>query len=339
MIGGKRLSWSAAGEMHRERDAALEEMTQDAVDIDADAPWLGPSADIFDYTTISSWIADRECSEIAKCGLDIYFANLLGVETDRAGCLGMLAAIKGGGLDRFWTDSELYHSQGGNSQLAMGLATAIKQIELGLAVLGIDIGGEQVRIECTNDEIYEADEVVLAIPPTTWKEMRFSPDLPADLAPQMGANTKYISAFRERFWLKDYLPNSGTGDGRIQSVWEATAGYAGDGPAVLTAYSGANSALELQRSSPVVRKQLVTEAMEAMYPGYTDNVGRERFIDWIGDRFGLCGAYSCTPRQGRLLARGQFLTLLTTTGCTSPGSTSVTSSAATWRAPCNPELR
>jgi hypothetical protein len=37
--------------------------------------------------------------------------------------LGNLAMVKGGGLEKYWTESEVYRCKGGNQQLATRLAT------------------------------------------------------------------------------------------------------------------------------------------------------------------------------------------------------------------------
>ncbi len=41
-----------------------------------------------------------------------------GVVTEWQSYLGNLAMVKGGGLEKYWTESEVYRCQGGNQQLA-----------------------------------------------------------------------------------------------------------------------------------------------------------------------------------------------------------------------------
>ena len=54
----------------------------------------------------------------------------------------------------------------------------------------------------------EADDVVLAIPPSTWETIHFDPGLPPALTPQMGVNVKYLAGVKKRFW-KDEVKRSG----------------------------------------------------------------------------------------------------------------------------------
>ena len=48
-----------------------------------------------------------------------------GVVTEWQSYLGNLAMVKGGGLEKYWTDSEVYRCKGGNQQLATKLVAAI----------------------------------------------------------------------------------------------------------------------------------------------------------------------------------------------------------------------
>ena len=48
-----------------------------------------------------------------------------GVVSEWQSYLGNLAMVKGGGLEKYWTESEVYRCKGGNQQLATKLAAAI----------------------------------------------------------------------------------------------------------------------------------------------------------------------------------------------------------------------
>ena len=47
-----------------------------------------------------------------------------GVVTEWQSYLGNLAMVKGGGLEKYWTESEVYRCKGGNQQLATKLVAA-----------------------------------------------------------------------------------------------------------------------------------------------------------------------------------------------------------------------
>ena len=48
-----------------------------------------------------------------------------GMVTEWQSYLANLAMVKGGGLEKYWTDSEVYRCQGGNQQLARKFVEAI----------------------------------------------------------------------------------------------------------------------------------------------------------------------------------------------------------------------
>ena len=106
--------------------------------------------------------------------------------------------MKGGGLEKYWTESEVYRCRGGNARLARKLAAAIgeRRLRLGVAVREIRTEGANTVVRDAAGATYEADHVVLAVPPTTWHNIRFSPGLPRALKPQMGV-AREISRGRE----------------------------------------------------------------------------------------------------------------------------------------------
>ena len=65
-----------------------------------------------------AWIAALKVSEPCKKGISVQLYATNGVLTSWQSYLGNLAQVKGGGLEKYWTDSEAFHCKGGNRQLA-----------------------------------------------------------------------------------------------------------------------------------------------------------------------------------------------------------------------------
>ena len=94
------------------------------------------------------------------------------------------------------------------------------------------VGGRVLKLHAANKIVVtakdgrtiECDDVVLAVPPTTWKKIDFSPGLPEAMSPQMGLNTKYLAHVKARFWEenKPKLSQYALSDGLIQETWDAT---------------------------------------------------------------------------------------------------------------------
>ena len=67
------------------------------------------------------------------------------------------------------------------------LADAIgrQRIHLELPVTAVDVRADKVVVSLANGKIMEADDVILSVPPGTWKRITFTPSFPPQLSPQM----------------------------------------------------------------------------------------------------------------------------------------------------------
>ena len=126
VLGGKRLTADEAEALWEEMEAAFNTMNADAARVtDAeravdDARRRGarpPHARVVDQTL--------DASPLCKAGIDAMMTADNGVQTEWQSYLGNLAMVKGGGLEKFWTDSEVYRCTGGNQQLASVSHSAI----------------------------------------------------------------------------------------------------------------------------------------------------------------------------------------------------------------------
>src|SRR5262249_49695344 len=147
-------------------------------------------------------IEKLECDELTRKAVIINQTADNGAPPDRMSLLGILTAVKGGGLEKYWSDTEVYRCKGGNGQLAARLVEGIGKDRgiLGLPVTAIAVKGTNMVVTCKDGRTLECDDVVLAVPPSTWHKIEFSPALPATLKPQMGVNVKYLAHVKKRFW-------------------------------------------------------------------------------------------------------------------------------------------
>jgi monoamine oxidase len=84
-------------------------MTADALKVDADEPWKSPQAGELDRLTTAHWLRGLPVSRLCKLAFASQLANYNGCAVGRQSYLGNLAEVKGGGLERFWTESDVYH--------------------------------------------------------------------------------------------------------------------------------------------------------------------------------------------------------------------------------------
>lgn len=302
ILGGKVLEDDECDRVWEQLEPALATADAMAEPVDANEPWKSPGATELDARTVESWIAATDADDLVKGAMRAQLAGDNGVTCDRQSLLGLLCAIKGGGMEKYWTDSEVYRCDGGNQQLAFKLAEGItaSRIILKLPVTRIDTSKNTCVVTCADNRTLECDDVVLAVPPTVWGKIDFRPGIPPVMAPQMGANVKYLTQVKKRFWLDAERSGYSLSDGDIAWTWESTDGQdIGEGTAGLTAFSGADGAAKLRSLPEAERAARYAELFEVAQPGFKDNFINARFMDWPGDQWALAG-YSI-PKPGDLL--------------------------------------
>ena len=149
ILDGKRLSAEDAEKLWEEMDAALAKMNEDAKKVaNPDKPWEAPGAAEFDKRNTQHWVDAQEGSELLKKGLWVQMAADNGQDPAKQSYLGNLTQVAGGGVETYWTESEVYRCKGGNQQLAQKLAEAIgrDRLVLRLPATRIDVKGKQLIV-------------------------------------------------------------------------------------------------------------------------------------------------------------------------------------------------
>ena len=282
VVDGKVLSEAETAALWQPMDKVLESIAKDAKTVNADKPWETPGAAALDRMTIPQKVLAADVPELAKKALIGDFVSETGVPPDQQGYLGLLAAVKGGSIEAYWTETDLFRCKGGNQQLAQRLAGEIgaDRIFLNLPAAEVKRAADGVTVTCANGEAFTADDVILTVPPSVWDKIVFDPPLPGFLRPQMGRNIKYLVWLKTRFWLKDRLLPDSLSNGNVQATWEATAGQEGDGPAAMTAYCGGPGADAMRAIPSGKRDAAFAEELQMRYVHYAENFVASRLMDW-----------------------------------------------------------
>ena len=306
VLNGKRLSGDESEALWEEMEKAFAPLLVDAARIDADRPWTAPDAAALDRRTLAHWISGLDVSATCKEAIRALMTADNGVITEWQSYLGNLAMWKGGGLEKYWTDSEVYRCKGGNQQLATRLAGAIgtSRILLRTPVRSVELTDGGARVLLASGKTLEADHVVLTAPPSTWNKIAINPALPTDLMPQMGTNVKCLIGVRGAFWRRTDLAPDLLSDGPVNMTWHATEGQRGAGEA-LVAFSGGPSADQCREWGARRIENYLTE-LEKVYRGIRASYTRGRFMDWPGDPW-TKASYSF-PAPGQVTAQGPTLT-------------------------------
>src|ERR1051325_1673855 len=126
ILDGQRLTREQSRALWRELDEAHALFNADARTInDVEQPWNAPNAAALDRRTLANWIQGLTISARCKRALALEFQTINGVHCAWQSYLANLAMIKGGGVERYWTETDTLKVQGGNQQLAQRLAEAI----------------------------------------------------------------------------------------------------------------------------------------------------------------------------------------------------------------------
>ena len=306
-LGGERLNPGAARRLWQEMKEGYATINGDAAKVDAYEPWKSVGARELDRRTTGQWIESLAVSDQCQQAMAIQLTSINGMLPAWQSYLGNLAMIKGGGVEEYWTQTDVYHCIDGNQQLAEEIADDLgaEKFILSMAVTAIKVGESGVSLILRDGRQLEADDVVLTVPVSTWNRIAFDPPLPAELAAQMGTNTKYLLGVKSRFWeLEKISPRSLT-DGPINLTWEDTNGQPGDKGACLTAYAGGPMADLAMGWSPDERQEKYLEILEQLYPGITEQVVAVKYVNWQTDSFAR-GSYSF-PAPGQVTTTGPIL--------------------------------
>jgi monoamine oxidase len=256
-------------------------------------------------------------------------ATLNGAPTRRQSYLGNLTQIRGGGLEKYWTESEVYRCRRGNQRLASRLAQELgdRRLRMETPVAAIAQRDDRVVVTTASGEMLEADQVVLAVPPSTWRRIRFSPGLPWTLRPQMGSNVKFLAEVKDRFWRRDELSPDAVTDGIIGNTWHGTDAQ-GAGAQVFTVFSGGPMSDRARANWRQGGDAEFVRELQELYPSFRSAYVRPRFMDWPSDEWTQAAIRS----QPRDRLRGKVRCWSgASAACTLPVSIPLTNSSAIWK--------
>jgi monoamine oxidase len=308
VLGGRRLGTAESKELWEEMSRGLSMMNDEARKVNAEEPWKSDNAKEFDRRTTADWIEKLPVSELGKQGIAIQLTAINGVQPAWQSYLGNLSMVKGGGVEKYWTETDAFHCHEGAQQLAAELSDEIGPgtFHFVKPVTAVKVTDKSVTVTVADGTKFEADDVILAIPPSTWNRIAFDPPLPVNLTPQMGSNTKYLVSVRRRFWSDAKLSHRSLGEGLVQLTWEATFGQPGEEGACLTAYAGGPTADSIIGMASEDRNKKCLEAVKQLYPDLPRSYVNARFVNWLADPY-TKGSYTF-PAPGQVTTLGPILT-------------------------------
>jgi monoamine oxidase len=306
VLGGRRLTAAESERLWEDMSRGLSLLNADAAAIkDPIAPWEAPLARAWDTRSLFDWIWSQPIPELCMAGIDAQMVGDNGVATAWQSYLGNLAMIKGGGLEKFWSETEVYRCAGGSQQLAQQLAATLgtSRVHVRQPVSAISIGSRGVVVNAGPTR-YECDYVVLAVPPLTWNRIAFTPRLHLTSVPQMGSNVKFLMKTKDQFWRRGKLSPDLMTDGPVHLTWHTTVNQKVAGAGVV-AFSGGAAADTCRAWPAAERTERYLATLSSVYTGLRASFGRGRFMDWPSDPW-VKGSYSF-PAPGEVTTLGPQL--------------------------------
>ena len=307
VLNGKKVTAEQSEQLWEEMEKAFNTIVTDAAKVDANEPWRVGGAEALDKRTLADWINKLNTSPLCKTALHTMMMADNGVVTDWQSYLANLAMVKGGGLEKYWTESEVYRCKGGNQQLAAKFVAAIgaARVTTRMPVRSIAMTDKIGRVTLASGKVLEAEHVLLTAPPSVWNKIAIDPVLPAALTPQMGTNIKYLLSLKSAVWRRSEMGPELLSDGPVSLTWHATDGQKGPGGEVLTAFSGGPPADICREWTAAQRDRNYLAELNKVYRGIGGSFVRSRFMDWPSDAWAK-GSYSF-PAPGQVTAQGPTL--------------------------------
>jgi len=314
-LDGETLSADKTKTLTDEMEAQLKLLTNLAASIvDPFEPWCNRNATALDGISAGEWLSKAKCSDLCRHAISVMLAADNGIPTSEQSLLGVLAMIKGGGLDRYWTDTELFRCQNGNQQLAKSFMAALNKEKIVVhensPVKALQRSGSQILLKIEGRKDDQADDVILAVPPSVWSlvEVDSFPELAVRLAnpPGMGVNVKYLMEFERRFWQEFASTPTLSSDGPVDLTWETTEDDTDqDGSFVMVAFSGSDDALKCASwTDSSQRREEYIAALKEPYPGIERQIRSTRFMNWPSEKWTMASYYF--PRRNEVTLWGPF---------------------------------
>jgi len=310
---GTTLSAEESKDLTDEMDKQFKLLTNLAATIvDPFEPWTNRNAEALDAISIGEWICKAKCSLLCRHAISVMLAADNGIPTRDQSLLAILAMVKGGGLDRYWTDTELFRCRDGNQKLAEHFRAWLNATQKNTVIENAPVRQllpheGKIRLLVDGRGTVDADDIILTIPPSVWNTIRLDswPDLQARLSapPDMGINVKYLMRLKTRFWQDFASAPTLSDDGPVDLTWETTEASK-DGDYVWVAFSGATDAERCVEWSEKDRKANFLQALGEPYPRLGENLEDQRFMNWPQEEWTKASYYF--PRLGEVTKWGPF---------------------------------
>jgi monoamine oxidase len=304
-LGGIRLAQSEAEVLYDEMAKVQRKINHLSLKINAEEPWKSRKAQKYDSMSLRDGLNMIHMSHQCRLAFIEQLQGDNGALASNQSWLGNLAMIKGGGPNLgYWNETETHHCTGGNQNLAFKFKEKLKHVHTSAIVDSIKIHEHakktnfRVTVETRTGQTFHGADVILAVPPTRWKDIVIDPCLPPWLRVSFGKNVKTLIDVEENCWHP--LSPDMSSDGPVDMTWDGTDKQKGK-RAALVAFSGADDAEACRHLS----KTEYLNILRWYYPNVGVGYRKMKMVDWSSDPW-TEGSYSF-PKPGEVMRVGQKL--------------------------------
>ncbi|MFM7057148.1 MAG: flavin monoamine oxidase family protein [Planctomycetota bacterium] len=304
IMDGHHYSGDEARALAEEVNRGHVELARDAALAVPDEPWNTPDAETYDRMSLKQRIEGMNTTPRAKRAIFIEFLHDMACHPGAMNYLALMCVIKGHGVEKYWTETEMFRARSGNQILASHLAAGISgRIHPDCPVVRIEQDDHGCRLTLRDGRMCAYPDVVMSVPPSVWHDIEFIPGLPAGFRPQMGSATKFLSVVRNAYWLPDGETDVMT-DRPLGMTWEGASSDSAD-ERLLCSFAGGTIADDLHSRPFAGREKLLDREFNELLPGFHNSHIKSEFVDWIGDQW-MQGGYSF-PQPGAFLSQARIL--------------------------------
>jgi putrescine oxidase len=317
-IDGDRRRFAADLPVSPATRAAVEQLTKTldalAYEMDPDRPWAMPEAERLDQISFRAWLEDQ-CDDVEACDNVALFvgpAMLTKPAHSFSALQAVLMAASAGSFSNL-VDADFILDRrvvGGLQSVPLELARRLgDRVRLGQDVTLVEWTDEGAVVH-VGDDRHVARKVVLAVPPTVVRRIRFTPELPAEhrIAREhqsFGLVIKVQAMYPTPFWREDGL--SGTAFGPyldVHEVYDNTPD--GESRGVLVGFVSDVRADALGRLDDADRRDRVLDSLAAYFGEQARHPDAYVESDWQHQEL-TGGAYGTSFDLGGLTRYGHVL--------------------------------
>ena len=272
---------------------------------DPNDPASSPNAKELDSKSAWDWIDEQDVSPETKLLFRIHIRSEYTCEPEDFSLLDLARNSAMYYKDRDTSAWPIaYRVIGGNDQIPKNIANHLPDLRLNAAVESVNVQADGVSVKYKQIDSFHtiySDYAILAVPLTVARLIDFNSSLPTvhqNMIQEVsyGAVTKVMIEYRQRFWHEMGWNGRMSTDDQIGYTWEATNHLEGE-HGVITAYTGANPAMELSKLSDTERINAAIGVIEKVFPGSSELVVNAATVSWVNEPFSRCSYMALAPNE------------------------------------------